>query len=168
MRVYELRREQRIARPVAEVFAFFSDASNLETITPPWMQFRIVTPSPLELRAGARIEYALKWRVFSIRWLTEIEIWEPPHRFVDNQLSGPYRLWRHTHQFLADRSGTRMLDEVRYALPLGPLGRMAHAIRVRGDLEHIFDYRGRRIAELCAGRQGSPDRGDEVTGIDGL
>jgi len=148
----QLTREQWIDRPVDEVFSFFADAGNLETITPPWLRFRILTPRPIEMRSGALIDYTLRVRGLPIRWTTEIVEWTPPHRFVDRQLRGPYRLWHHLHEFFAEGNRTRMLDTVDYVLPFGPLGRLAHFGWVRRDLEQIFDYRQRQIETLFGDR----------------
>ena len=137
-----LTREQHLPAEPAEVFPFFGDARNLEAITPPWLGFRVVTPEPVAMAAGTLIEYRLRLRGVPVRWRTRIEAWEPPHRFVDVQLSGPYRLWHHTHTFEpAPGGGTTMRDVVRYALPLGPLGALAHRALVKRDLERIFDFR---------------------------
>ena len=141
-----LRREQRLPGPPDAVFGFFADASNLEAITPGWLAFRIVTPRPIEMRVGALIEYRLRLHGVPVSWLTRIEEWEPGVRFVDAQLSGPYRLWHHTHEFEPDGAGgTIMRDTVRYALPLGPLGDLAHRLVVERDLERIFDFRAETI-----------------------
>jgi hypothetical protein len=148
VRFHTLRREQQIPRPIAEVFAFFSDARNLEEITPPWLGFRTLTPGPIRIAAGTRIRYRLSLHGAPVSWTTEIRRWEPPSRFVDVQLSGPYQLWHHTHRFAACDGGTRMCDIVRYRLPFGPLGRLVNALVVRRDVERIFDYRNRRIAEI--------------------
>lgn len=148
MHEFVLEREQQIPYSIDRVFDFFADAANLEAITPPWLHFEIVTPRPIVMRVGARIEYRLRWRIVPIRWLTEITHWEPPHRFVDLQLKGPYRLWHHTHTFEAKPDCTLMRDVVRYALPLGWVGDVAHRIKVRNDLNAIFDYRSSRVAEL--------------------
>jgi hypothetical protein len=148
---HTLRREQWIPRPIEEVFHFFSDAGNLESITPPWMGFRIVTPGPIRIAAGTRIRYRLSWHGIPVSWKTEIRRWEPTFRFIDSQLAGPYRLWHHTHRFEAHRGGTRMTDVVRYRLPLGIIGRAVHSLKVRRDVERIFDYRFKRINELFAG-----------------
>jgi len=150
-RFHTLRREQWIPRTPAEVFAFFSDAGNLGELTPPWLGFRILTPGPIALAAGARIQYRLGLHGVPVRWTTEIRRWEPPVRFVDVQLSGPYQLWHHTHRFEAHNGGTRMTDLVRYRLPFGLIGRAVHALAVGRDIEQIFDYRFRRINELFAG-----------------
>jgi ligand-binding SRPBCC domain-containing protein len=146
--IYLLERTQWVPRPPGEVFAFFSDARNLEALTPGWLRFRILTPAPIRMEQGARIEYELAWRVFSIRWKTVIAAWDPPHRFVDVQVRGPYRLWEHTHLFTAENGGTRLADSVRYQLPFGPLGRIAHVARVRADLHRIFDYRAEAIGRM--------------------
>ena len=148
MREHLLERRQFIPRPLDEVFPFFADATNLERITPAWLHFEIVTPQPIVMAVGTRIEYRIRWRFLSYSWLTEIVAWEPPHGFVDVQLRGPYALWHHTHRFEATPEGTWMTDRVRYALPLGPIGEMAHRLAVRRDLERIFDYRRQVIEEL--------------------
>lgn len=138
---YVLRSNQVISRPLHEVFDFFSRAENLQELTPAWMHFRILSVAPQPVRRGTLINYSLRWRVFPIRWTTEIVDWEPPHRFVDIQLKGPYKLWRHEHQFIAEGDSTRILDEVQYQLPFGFLGRIAHVLKVRRDVETIFAYR---------------------------
>ncbi len=144
-RIYELHRELWLPHPLPEVFDFFAQAGNLETITPPWMRFRILTPLPLHMRKGATIAYALRVHGIPIRWLTEIERWDPPHEFVDVQRKGPYRLWHHTHRFAAVQGGTSIEDIVAYALPFGPLGRLMHRLQVARDLRQVFDYREQRV-----------------------
>ncbi len=148
---HTLRREQWLPRPLEEVFAFFSDAKNLGAITPPWLGFRILTPGQIRIAAGTRIRYRLSWHGVPINWTTEIRRWDPPYRFVDVQLQGPYQLWHHTHCFESHRGGTRMTDVVRYRLPLGVIGRAVHSLRVRRDVGEIFDYRLHRINGLFAG-----------------
>ena len=140
-RTYTLTREQLIPRPRKEVFAFFEDAANLETITPPWLHFRILTQLPIEMRTGALIEYRLRLYGLPIWWRTRIEEYEPPFRFVDQQLRGPYKLWHHTHEFEEIADGTRMKDTVRYELPFGPLGSWTHTLTVHRLLQRIFDFR---------------------------
>jgi ligand-binding SRPBCC domain-containing protein len=141
---HTLVREQRLPRPPAAVFPFFADAGNLEAITPPWLSLSVTTP-PIDMRAGALIEYRLRLHGLPIRWLTVIADWEPGVRFVDTQIRGPYALWHHTHEFEPDGDGTLMRDTVRYALPYGPLGGLAHALFVRRDVERIFDYRAEAL-----------------------
>ena len=110
----------------------------------------MVTPGPIRIAAGTRLRYRLRVHGLPLRWTTEIRRWEPPFRFVDVQLSGPYRLWHHTHRFEARNGGTQMTDIVRYRLPFGLPGRAVHALKVRSDVEQIFDYRFERIGELFA------------------
>ena len=148
---HTLRREQWVARPVEEVFAFFSDARNLAELTPPWLRLRILTPG-VPLAEGTRIRYRIGLHGLPVGWTTEIRRWDPPHRFTDVQLRGPYRLWHHTHRFEASGGGTRMTDIVRYRLPFGPLGRLIQALIVRRDLARIFDYRSQRIHQLFGAR----------------
>ncbi len=146
---HTLHREQRLPRPVDEVFAFFGDARNLESITPPLLSFRVLTPDPIEMGPGALIRYRLRVRRIPVGWLTAIREWDPPHRFVDEQLRGPYALWHHTHTFEPDgEDATLMRDIVRYALPFGAAGELARRLFVGRDVESIFDYRAQRIAEL--------------------
>ena len=146
-----LKREATVSCPLEKVFDFFSKAENLETLTPPWLRFRIETPQPIQMRQGATIAYRLHVRGVPLRWLTEIEIWRPPYEFVDVQVKGPYKLWRHIHRFVECDGGTRIVDIVRYALPFGPLGRLAHRLQVARDLANIFDYREQRVGVLLSG-----------------
>lgn len=141
MKTYTLHREQFVGRPLEEVFAFFSRPENLARITPASMGFEIITPSPIEMRAGALIDYTVKTWGIPVRWTTLIAEFVPPLRFVDVQLKGPYSFWHHTHRFEAVAEGTRITDEVRYALPFGPIGRLAHALIVKRQLERIFRHR---------------------------
>lgn len=146
--VYTLRREQWIARPIDEVFAFFAAAHNLEEITPPWLAFKILSMSTESIEEGSTIRYRLRLHGIPVHWTTNIREWNPPHCFVDEQTKGPYKLWRHTHRFEAHGGRTRMIDEVQYALPFGVVGRLVHALKVRRDVSRIFDYRRRRIDVL--------------------
>lgn len=148
---YTLERKQSVPRRLEEVFAFFSDAKNLEELTPAWMRFEIVTPAPLEMHCGAIIDYRLKWHGVPLRWRTKIVAWDPPHRFEDLQLKGPYRLWHHTHRFESDAGGTCITDHVRYRLPFGPLGRLVHTLTVQRNVEEIFAYRQAKIREMFGG-----------------
>ena len=151
-----LEREQMIPLPIGEVFEFFSRPDNLQAITPAWLDFRILDATE-PLRKGALIRYALRWRGIPLRWTTEITEWDPPHGFVDTQISGPYVLWRHQHRFTADGSGTRINDTVSYILPFGALGAVVHRAFVKRDLQAIFDHRQQRVRELLRpglGREG--------------
>lgn len=140
-RLHRLERTLRVERPRDEVFAFFADASNLEAITPAFLRFRILTPAPIAMHPGARIEYALSLFGVPVRWRTRITVWEPGVRFVDEQESGPYAVWRHTHEFEPQGDATLVRDLVEYAMPFGPLGRLARALFVARTLERIFGYR---------------------------
>ena len=150
-RFYTLRRRQWIPRPIDEVFVFFSDARNLEEITPSWLGFRILTAGPIRIAGGTRIRYRLRLHGIPVGWETEIREWNPPNRFVDVQLRGPYQLWHHTHRFEPKDGGTLMTDIVRYRLPLGIIGRVVHHLKVRRDVERIFDYRAEQIQKVLAG-----------------
>jgi len=149
VRTYTLRREQRLPGTPEEVFPFFADARNLEAITPPLLRFEVVTPGDIEMEVGTLIQYRLKLRGVPVSWLTSIQAWDPPHRFVDTQVRGPYALWHHTHTFApAADGGTVMTDTVRYAIGCGPFGDLAHRAFVRRDVEAIFDFRREAILPL--------------------
>jgi ligand-binding SRPBCC domain-containing protein len=150
MLTYSLQRELWVPHSLASVFDFFSRAENLERITPPWMRFRIVTPTPIAMKPGATIAYALRVRGIPLRWLTEIERWNPPYEFVDVQAKGPYKVWRHTHRFSEVAGGTLIEDSIEYALPFGPLGRLVHRLQIARDLSRIFDYRTQRVQTLLS------------------
>jgi ligand-binding SRPBCC domain-containing protein len=151
-RVHVLERSQRIELPIAATFAFYGDARNLERITPPWLGFEVITPDPIEMGVGTLIEYRLRLHRIPLRWRTRIEAWEPPRRFVDAQVRGPYSLWEHTHEFEADGdSATIIRDRVRYAIPFGPFGSLAERLLVRRDLKRIFDYRRDAVARELGG-----------------
>jgi len=138
---HRLQREQLLPRRIDEVIAFFAEARNLERITPPWLVFRVLTPDPIEMRVGTLIDYRLRVHGIPLSWTTRIEQWDPGVGFVDRQIAGPYRLWHHRHTFHAQGAGTVVSDVVDYALPLGPLGELAHRLLVRRDLERIFAHR---------------------------
>jgi ligand-binding SRPBCC domain-containing protein len=138
MHVHQFSSEIWLARPIEEVFAFFSDAANLDAITPRWLSFRTVTPQPIEMHTGTVIDYRLRVLGFPMQWRSEITAWEPPRRFVDEQLRGPYRLWIHEHKFEPLDGGTLVCDDVRYAVPFDWL---LHKLVVRRDVERIFAYR---------------------------
>ncbi|MGD9737291.1 MAG: CDP-paratose 2-epimerase [Solirubrobacterales bacterium] len=151
MRIHVLERSQRVEVPVERAFSFYADAANLEPLTPPWLHFHLLTEQPLTLESGALLDYRLRLHGVPIRWQTRIEAWEPPHRFLDTQARGPYALWEHSHWFEpAGEDATVIHDRVRYALPLGALGDLAHRLFVRRDLQRIFDYRRDRTAALIA------------------
>lgn len=149
MRQFEFRREHWLRVPPEQLFLFFADANNLETITPPWLNFQIVS-HPGWMFEGAMIAYRLRWGPIPLRWLTRITKWDPPHEFADLQERGPYRLWHHTHRFVPENGGTRMIDIVDYALPFGFLGIIAERLFVRRDIERIFAHRNRAIDRIFA------------------
>ena len=139
---------QDVPRPRAEVFEFFADPANLEHLTPPWLNFRVLTPKPLPRGAGALFEYRLRVRGLPLTWRTLIETWVPGASFTDVQLKGPYALWHHTHLFedLPD-GGTRIVDRVRYRVGWGVLGALVTALWVKPDVRRIFAFRKAMIAE---------------------
>src|SRR5437879_3200882 len=147
MRLYCLEREQWLPRAIGEVFSFFSRPENLQAITPSWLDFRMVETPP-SLERGALIRYRLRWRYLPVRWTTEITVWNPPHRFADRQVSGPYLLWNHEHSFISQRGGTSMRDFLTYGLPFGPLGDIGYTLLVKRDVEKIFDFRAEAMQRL--------------------
>ena len=149
--MYRLTSEQLVPAPLDEVFAFFGKPENLARITPSWLGFRILTPLPLSMREGALIDYEISLGPFPTRWRTMITRYDPPHMFVDEQLSGPYSFWHHTHRFESAGTGTRILDEVLYLMPFGPLGKLAHRLAVRRQLAGIFSHRKLVIADRFPG-----------------
>ena len=145
---YILRREQWIARPIDEVFAFFADAQNLEKLSPSWLGFKILSMSTDSIEQGTTIHYRLRLHGIPVHWQTDICEWNAPHCFVDEQTKGPYRQWHHTHKFEAHGSRTKVIDEVQYSLPFGVLGQIVHVLKVRRDVNRIFDYRRLQIDAL--------------------
>lgn len=141
---FVLHREQHLRAPLQEVFPFFANPENLELLTPKFLHFEILTPRPIEMRVGQRIEYRIRLRGLPMKWISEITAFEPLHRFVDEQIKGPYSLWHHEHRFIADGDGTRVIDHVRYKV-LG--GKLIAKLLVEPDLERIFDYRANVLAK---------------------
>jgi ligand-binding SRPBCC domain-containing protein len=148
VKTYTLSFTQQVARPLPEVFDFFSRAENLEALTPPWLNFKILNVKPQPVQQGTLISYSLRVHGIPLRWTSEIIEWEPPHRFVDLQLRGPYKLWRHEHRFAAKAGGTLISDTINLALPLGALGQLAYKIKVKSDVEEIFTFRKEKIRTL--------------------
>ena len=148
MKIFHFRSQLWLPRPRIEVFDFFSNALNLEELTPPWLQFHVLTPQPIQMHAGTEIDYRLKIRGIPVRWRSRITAWDPPHRFIDEQLRGPYRLWIHEHRFRDDSAGTICEDHVQYATWGGAL---IKRLFVEPDVRKIFAYRSARLQKIFAG-----------------
>jgi len=146
--VYVLEQEQFVPQARHEVFAFFSDAYNLERLTPQFLNFKILAPAPTEMKPGAIIEYSLRLYGVPLRWRTRIESYTPEESFVDTQERGPYALWHHTHTFEEVEGGTLMRDVVRYKIHFGILGRIAHFFFVKRALNQIFGFRRTAVDEV--------------------
>lgn len=144
-RPFRLHSEVVLSAPLDTVFRFFADAHNLDRITPPFLRFVVLTPGSINMQVGARIEYALRVHGLPIRWTSEITVWDPPHRFVDQQIRGPYRWWRHEHRFEEIAGATRVIDDVEYVVPGG---RLIHWLFVQRDLRRIFEHRRQALAQL--------------------
>lgn len=145
MRVHEFESELWLPLPPVEIFPFFSDAGNLDVITPKWLHFRVVTPQPVEMRAGALMDYRLRVHGLPMRWRTLVKEWQPPYRFADEQLRGPYRQWLHVHTFESHHGGTLTRDVVHYAVPLNCI---VHPLFVRHDIENIFEFRRKSLRNI--------------------
>jgi ligand-binding SRPBCC domain-containing protein len=165
MRIFTLAREQVLPGRPQEVFPFFADARNLEAITPPLLRFEVVTPDEIPMQVGTLIQYRLTLRGIGVNWLTSIQEWDPPWRFVDVQVRGPYALWHHAHDFAAtpDGKATIMRDTVRYAIGFGPFGALAARAFVHRDVASIFDFRRDAVvAALRSAADGLEPVEDEV------
>ena len=147
-KTYTVAFAQQVARPLPEIFEFFSRAENLQVLTPPWLNFKILDVRPQPVQKGTLINYSLRVHGIPLRWTSEIVEWEPPHRFVDLQLRGPYKLWRHEHRFEPKNGGTLISDTISLALPLGFLGQLAYKIKVHSDVQDIFSFREEKIRAL--------------------
>ena len=143
-----LERHQIVPGEMQAVFGFFKDPHNLEAITPPWLHFQVESSSTPVVRKGTEIDYRLRWQVFPMKWRSRISEYVEGELFADEMLRGPYKRWYHRHLFTTVPSGVEVRDVVRYQLPFGPLGRLAHAMTVRRQLEAIFDYRREAIAGI--------------------
>ncbi len=150
MRTFFFKTQQTLERPITEVFEFFSDAHNLAMITPPWVRLEVLTPAPIQMLPGTRIDYQLRLHGIPLRWQSEITEWNPPHGFADEQRRGPYRHWRHTHTFSETENGVVIDDSVEYAVWGGGL---VNKFFVRPDIEKIFAYRSKQLDEIFRQRK---------------
>lgn len=149
MKLFHLHSQVVIPKPLEEVFPFFADARNLQEITPPWLNFRVVTPAPIEMKPGQMIDYQIRVRGLPMKWRSEITVWEPPYRFVDEQIRGPYKVWHHEHLFTERDGETICEDNVDYAVPGGAL---VNRFLVEPDVQRIFEYRRERMREIFGAR----------------
>jgi uncharacterized protein len=136
-----LRCDQWVPQPLENVFAFFADAYNLEQITPPFLRFSVRSMSTPAIQRRTEISYNLRLHGLPISWTSRIEEWEPPYRFTDVQIRGPFRLWHHHHEFASERGGTCLRDTVHYKAPFAWIQRILRLSWVDRDLERIFRYR---------------------------
>jgi ligand-binding SRPBCC domain-containing protein len=139
-----LHAETMVAAPLAETFAFFADAANLERLTPPWLNFQIRTPLPLTMAEGVEIDYLIVLHGLPIPWRSRIDVWEPGVRFVDRQVLGPYRWWHHEHRFEPAGRGTRVVDHVEFV----PRLRWITGALVQRDVKRIFAFRQEELRRL--------------------
>ena len=153
LKIYELKRNITIPAPVEEVFSFFSKSENLNLITPPWLNFKILTPPPIKMEKNVLIDYSIKLLGLKMTWKTEITVWQPPHRFTDRQITGPYRVWEHSHLFEENEGSTEMEDVIRYAVPGFVLSPLVHFLYVRPRLDKVFAFREQRMLELFTSRE---------------
>ena len=160
MRIFSLHSRIVLPEPLAEVFPFFAEARNLEVLTPDWLHFDVLTPLPITMMEGLKIDYRLRLRRMPIRWQSEITQWEPPNRFVDEQTRGPYRLWVHEHRFEERTGGTLVEDRVQYAVRGGWL---VDRLLVRRDLRRIFAYRREKLREIFGSTSTSDTQGERRT-----
>lgn len=151
MKIHTLRCEMVVSKSLPETFSIFEDPLNLAKITPSWLSFQVTTPGPIELRKGTEINYRIKWLGVPMSWTTVFTEYEPPFLFVDEQVKGPYSLWRHRHTFKPISEGTLVGDDVEYSLPFGPLGELVHGVIVRRQVLGIFRFRQEQLRKLFGG-----------------
>jgi ligand-binding SRPBCC domain-containing protein len=151
MKTYRLECSVSVPVSLQEAFAFFENPHNLARITPPSLNFRIASPERIQMRKGAEIDYQIRWLGLPLKWKTAIAEYEPPFFFVDEQVAGPYAYWHHRHDFKPTEYGALVSDRVDYALSFGPLGRLAHRLAVRRQLQAIFDYRQNALSGILTG-----------------
>jgi ligand-binding SRPBCC domain-containing protein len=146
-KTFWLKKQIWLAQPREKVFGFFADPQNLSRLTPAWLNFAMARAAPPVVKPGTLLDYRLRLRGIPIRWRSEITAWDPPNRFVDRQIKGPYSLWIHEHLFEEKQGGTLVRDNVQYAVPGGKL---VQKLLVAPDLERIFNYRHQVLKELFA------------------
>ena len=156
--VYTLHRRHWVPRALPETFEFFEQPRNLPLITPPWLDFRILTPGPIVMARGLTIDYHVRVLGMRTHWRSLISEYDPPRSFRDVQVIGVYRLWDHRHRFWRENEGTVIEDVVVYEPPYGPLGALANRLFIDRQLRDIFDYRRRRIEELLLTAEAKPAR----------
>jgi ligand-binding SRPBCC domain-containing protein len=147
-RTYIFEQETIIGNPLNEVFQFFSNAENLAKITPDNLKFQIKSPLPIKMEAGTLIDYQIKIYNIPFHWRTKITVWDPPVRFVDVQLTGPYKMWIHEHSFEELGGSTKMSDKIQYQVPGGLFAPLVHRLRVKKDVENIFKFREKIIKQI--------------------
>lgn len=150
MKLHTIERIQIINSDINTVWKFFSNPENLNEITPPDMNFEIISKNlPLEIYPGLIIEYKIKpFKGYKIHWITEIKNVIPQKLFIDEQIFGPYKFWHHIHLFEEiSLNKTKMIDLVYYRLPFSVIGEIVHLILIRKRLIEIFDYRYKTIEQ---------------------
>jgi ligand-binding SRPBCC domain-containing protein len=162
MRTYRLQTQLWLPQPREEIFNFFSDPSNLDRLTPPWLHFEVLTPKSVEMNAGTLLDYRLRLHGIRLRWQSEISVWEPPNRFIDRQTKGPYRQWVHEHNFSAHQGGTLVGDSVTYSVPGG---RIIQKLLVAPDLDRVYGYRHKILKELFNPQQAKTAQSSPVQTI---
>ena len=150
-----LKRRQIVSGDIETVFEFFKDPKNLETITPPWLKFEVVSSTTERVQAGTEIQYRLWWQIFPMKWRSRISEFVDGELFADEMLRGPYKRWYHRHLFAQLEDGVEVVDIVEYTLPFGVLGRLVHGAVIRRQLEAIFDYRATTIDRVFGAGQTS-------------
>lgn len=148
MRPHRFEVETILKKPITDVFDFFSQAKNLDLLTPPELEFKIITPLPIQMKAGIFIDYRLKLHGIPFLWKTEITCWEPPFRFIDKQVKGPYRIWNHEHCFVETSEGTLMTDIVEYLAPGLFLEPIIQKLYIRKKVESIFAFRRQKLLNV--------------------
>lgn len=138
---------QFVPKTLDQVFPFYANEQNLETITPSFLNFKVLGKNTPTIKEGTKIDYKLSLHGIPFFWRTEIVSWKPPLLFIDIQLKGPYKKWHHTHRFESLGNGTLISDEIRYQVPFGFLGSLIAGRKVASDIKAIFAYRREVIAK---------------------